>query len=153
MKRTLSIAVAVALAAFAVAVVNASGKAGEAKTIRIEEKIKAVKMVDAAPSGDSPGDMGVISGTLSSAGGKKVGRYQGVCITTKPPAGSDCTFTLSLPGGQIKTGAGYGPGFNGDKVVHEAVLGGTHTYRKARGEVVAKETGDTTGQLTIHLAG
>ena len=67
-------------------------------------------MVDAAPPGDSPGDMGVISGELFAAGGgKKVGLYQGTCVTVRPPDTSDCSFTLSLRKGQIKTAAGYGP--------------------------------------------
>jgi hypothetical protein len=150
MKRLLAIAAAVALVGSAVGVVAANGKAGDKQTLRLGEKITDVHRVDAAPKGDSPGDTGVISGELSSAG-KKVGRYQGYCVTVRPPDTSDCTFTLSLPKGQLKTTAGYGPGFNGQKVVHEAVLGGTHAYRAAGGEVISRETGDTTGKLTIHL--
>lgn len=153
MKRLLATAAVLAVVLSAVGVVSASGKTGHRQTIRLEEKITAAHMVDAAPPGDSPGDMGVISGELFAAGGgKKVGLYQGTCVTVRPPDTSDCSFTLSLRKGQIKTAAGYGPGFNGQQVVHEAVVGGTHAYRKARGEVIAKETGDTTANLTIHLS-
>jgi hypothetical protein len=151
MKRLLAIAAAVALVGSAVGVVSASGNGDNNQTLRLTERITDVHRVDAAPKGDSAGDMGVISGELSTAG-KKVGRYQGYCVMVRPPDTSDCTFTLSLPEGQLKTAAGYGPGFNGQKVVHEAVLGGTRAYREAGGEVISRETGDTTGKLTVHLS-
>jgi hypothetical protein len=159
MKRaTLLAALAAAGTTVAVVAVSAAGQSpGTAgtKTIQVVEKRTSFKLVDSGRKGESAGDIGLLDGNLLAASGdKKIGRYQGVCMVFKPASGqTQCTFTLSLPDGQITSQAGYGPGFNGNKVVHEAVVGGTHAYSDARGEVVAEETGDTTGKLTIQLAG
>jgi hypothetical protein len=144
--------VALAAVVAATAVVSASG-ATAAKTIRLDFKLTNVKVVDAAPKGQSRGDYGVISGTLLTPGTREqVGRYQGICFTTAPPAGSECTITYSLAGGQITTTTAYGKGFNGDAVSHDAIVGGTRNYANARGELVGRETGDTTGTMTVRLA-
>lgn len=159
MKRKHLIAAIAALGAgSAVVAVTASGRpatASRARTIRLVERKTSFKLVDTAPKGESTGDTGVLAGELLSAGSsRKVGSFEGVCVLVKPAVGnSECTFTLSLAGGQLTTHAGYGKGFNGDKVVHEAVLGGTRAFRGARGEVVSRETGETTERLTVRLGG
>lgn len=154
MKRLLIVAVAIAVPI--VAAVTASGhspRASAAKVLHIDYKATALKVVDAAPTGDSPGDLGVVSGKLFQSGSsKQIGRYQGVCYTMTPKSNSECTFTFALAGGQITVISGYGKGFNGSKVVHDAVVGGTRAYRNARGEGVGVETSDTTGTETIHLS-
>jgi hypothetical protein len=159
MKRaTLLAALAAAGTTVAVVAVSAAGQSpgtAGAKTIQVVEKRTSFKLVDNGRKGESAGDIGLLDGNLlANSGDKKIGRYQGVCTVLKPASGqTQCTFTLSLPDGQITSQAGYGPGFNGNKVVHEAVVGGTHAYSDARGEVVAEEANDTTGKLTIQLAG
>ncbi|MEY2516405.1 MAG: Dirigent-like protein [bacterium] len=154
MKRLLSIATPVAVIA-AAAIVTASGDAsiaGRTSTMRVDFKMTSVKIVDAEPKGDSAGDFGVVVGDLMShANGKKIGRYQGTCFTMTSASNSECTFTWSLPAGQITTISAYGKGFNGEDVVHDAVVGGTHAYRNARGEGIGRETGDGTGTQTFHL--
>src|SRR5581483_11967976 len=86
--------------------------------------------LDVPPKGDSPGDMGVKVGTIAQDG-KRVGRYQGVCFLL-PAHGSLCTFTLSLPGGQILLQSGYGPGLNDGAVVREPIVGGSGVYAGIR---------------------
>ena len=124
-------------------------------TLHVIEQKTSFQLVDNGRKGESRGDIGTLAGNLrDAADGHKIGRFQGVCVVINPAAGNtQCTFTLSLPDGQITTQAGYGAGFNGNKVVHEAVVGGTHSYSDARGEVLSEETGQTTGRLTIELAG
>ena len=155
MKRTFATAV---LAAVAVAIAAAVGASGESAhtagttVMRIDYRTTGLKVVDAAPKGDSPGDFGVVSGKLFAHGGsKRIGSYQGICHTMTPKSKSECTFTFALAGGQITVISAYGKGFNGSKVVHDAIVGGTHTYRNARGEGIGVETSDTSGTETIHL--
>jgi hypothetical protein len=148
---------AIAAAASALAV-TANGQPAPAPgpaTLHVIEKKTSFTLVDTGRKGESRGDLGVLAGNLlDAADGHKIGRFQGVCVVIKPAAGNtQCTFTLSLPDGQITTQAGYGAGFNGNKVVHEAVVGGTDSYSDARGQVISEETGQTTGRLTIELAG
>jgi len=153
MKRVLIVAVAVAVPILAA--VNASGhpaRASRSTVLHIDYKTTGLKIVDAAPAGDSPGDLGVVSGKLFKAGAsKQVGRYQGLCYTTIPKSRSECTFSFSLAGGQITVISAYGKGFNGSKVVHDAIVGGTRAYRNVRGEGIGVETSDTTGRETLHL--
>jgi len=148
--------VALALAVPVVAAVSASGHtvhATRARVLKVDFKTTSVKEVDNAPKGRSAGDLGVVSGPLFAHGSsRRIGRYQGVCYTMAPKTNSECTFTFSLAGGQITAISGYGKGFNGDKVVHDAIVGGTRAYRNARGEGVGIETSDTTGTETIHLS-
>jgi hypothetical protein len=155
MKRILGIAVTVGTAVAIIAAVTASGDPAHAAgttVMRIDYKTTALKVVDAAPKGDSPGDFGVVSGKLLAHGtAKRIGSYQGICYTMAPKADSECTFSFSLPGGQITVISAYGKGFNGSKVVHDAIVGGTRAYRNARGEGIGVETSDTTGTETIHL--
>ena len=154
MKRLLVVAVVIVVPV--VAAVSASGHSARAAgttVLHIDYKTTALKTVDAAPTGDSPGDFGVVSGTLFKSGStKQIGRYQGICYTMAPKSNSECTFSFSLAGGQITVISAYGKGFNGSKVVHDAIVGGTRAYRNARGEGIGVETSDTTGRETIRLS-
>jgi hypothetical protein len=117
------------------------------------EKRTALTLVDNRRKGESAGDLGLVSGDLLTTSRKRIGRYQGTCVIFNPSIGrTQCTFTLSLADGQITTQASYGAGFNGNKLVHEAIVGGTGAYNTARGQVISQETGQTTGKLTIKLA-
>jgi hypothetical protein len=151
----LSIAVALAALVALGAVVSASGhqpSARAATTIRLDFKVTSTHRVDAAPNGMSVGDYGIVGGKLFAAGSsRQLGRYQGICFITAAQNGSECTFTLAMKGGQLTTMSAYGAGFNGDKIVHDAIIGGTGAYRTARGEVLGEETGDTTGKMTVDL--
>ena len=148
--------VAAAIAVPVVLAVSASGNsthAGGAAVLHIDYKTTGLKVVDAAPAGDSPGDVAVVSGKIFKSGSsKQIGRYQGVCYTMVPKSNSECTFTFALADGQITVTSAYGKGFNGANVVHDAIVGGTRAYRHARGEGIGVETSDTTGRETIHLS-
>ncbi|MEA2446093.1 MAG: hypothetical protein QOJ12_3385 [Thermoleophilales bacterium] len=156
MKRLASLGIALIAAVLGTAAVTASGHSGHAASttvLRADFKTTAVKVVDAAPPGESPGDLGVVGGNLFAHGSsRQIGHYQGTCYTMAPKSNSECTFTFSLAGGQITVISAYGKGFNGSKVVHDAVVGGTRAYRNARGEGIGIETSDTTGTETIHLS-
>lgn len=154
MNRRMSIAVALVAAGALPVVITAGADSatGPATPLRVAFKVDAFKLVDAAPHGQSPGDVGVIGGTLRSPGSSRViGRYQGTCTTMKPASRSECTFTWALAGGQITTITAYGKNFNGETTAHDAIVGGTGTYRNARGEGIGKETGATTGIETFHI--
>ncbi|UTI65694.1 hypothetical protein NBH00_05645 [Paraconexibacter antarcticus] len=155
MNRRLPTAVLVAVAGAgvpAVLAVGADSAPSRVTTLRVAFKIDAAKLVDAAPHGNSPGDVAVLSGTLRTpAPGQVIGHYHGTCTTMQPVSDSECTFTWALAGGQITTIAAYGDNFNGRRVVHDAIVGGTGRYRDARGQGIGKETGETTGLETFQL--
>jgi allene oxide cyclase len=141
-----------ALAAVAVTAYGQAPATSSTRTIQLIEKRTAFTLADNGRRGESAGDLGLVSGDLLTASRKRIGRYQGTCVIFKPSVGqTQCTFTLSLPDGQITTQAGYGPGFNGNRVVHEAIVGGTRAYNAARGQVISEETGETTGTLAVQL--
>lgn len=139
------------LAAVPATAAIANSDAKTTRQIHVTMKQTAMHLADAAPSGDSPGDIGVISGDLLRPGSQaKVGSYQGTCVLIAPATGnSECTFTLKLAGGQIDVLGGYGKGINAEGVVHEAVIGGTGEYSHARGQTTGRETGDTTVDVKI----
>src|SRR5581483_779538 len=123
------LAVVPATAAVVAATVVGLGRAGGAtyQTLDLVGVPTAQRvMLDVAPKGDSPGDQGFKVGDVYEHG-RRVGRYQGTC-TVLPRSNSQCTFTVGLKGGQIVLVAGYGPGLNGDAVVHEPVVGGSGVY-------------------------
>ena len=142
--------IAVAVLALAATTVGVSGHAARRSTsiLDLTGTITAFHIaLDARPVGQSPGDIGYETGTLSERG-KRIGRFQGVC-TTLPHSSQQCSFTLGLPGGQILVEAGYGPSFNTGAVALEAIVGGTGTYAGARGEGRDREIGNTS--LAFHL--
>jgi len=154
MNRRLPIAVALLAAASVPAVLTAGADSatGRATTLRLANRIDAIKLVDAAPRGNSPGDLAVLGGTLRAPGSTRViGHYQGTCTTMKPPTNSECTFTWAVAGGQITTITAYGRNFNGENTVRDAIVGGTGSYRDVRGEGIGKETSGTTGLETFRF--
>jgi hypothetical protein len=130
----------------------ASQASSSARTFTLEGHQTTMHVVDAAPTGDSAGDVGVLAGDLTRDG-KPAGKYQGYCVQIDANDHSQCTFTLGLPEGQIVIETGYGPGINGDEVTQEPIVGGTGAYAKARGHGEGRETGPDTIEETIHLEG
>jgi hypothetical protein len=106
------------------------------------------KPASGKPTRPSAGDLGYVTGKLFKAG-KPFGRYTGVCAQLDG-GNQQCTFVLGLPGGQIISTSGYGPGMNVGNTAHEAIVGGTGAYEGARGQGDDRETGRT-GQLHLHL--
>lgn len=155
MKRSLLITapLAVLIAAFAAITANANTSTARHPTIiRLDTKRTSLKVIQATPPGRSPGDFALLAGDLLTPGTTRtIGHYQGVCFIINPPSNSECTFTYALAGGQITSLAAYGKNFNGENVVHEALVGGTHAYSNARGESIGQENSDTTGTETLYV--
>ena len=125
--------------------------AASVKTITVDGKVTAFTPIDQPPKGDSPGDLGVLAGTLTR-GGKAVGSYQGYCISITGPSNSECTFTYALADGQIVVTTGYGK-FNGAANRSSSpIVGGTGAYSDARGWVDETETGDGSFHSVFHLS-
>jgi hypothetical protein len=151
-KRALVAATGIAaLVAGTAALAGTSSASGSGdKVIALTGHQTSQHIVDNGHKGDSVGDFGVIVGKLSRHG-KHVGRYQAYCVQIDANGHSQCTFTLALPGGQIVLETGYGPGINGNKTVHEAIVGGTGKYAGAHGYTSGQETGRTTIKEVLYL--
>lgn len=81
---------------------------------------------------DNAGDILTFANEVFDAADKaKVGTDQGYCLRIVPGKAFECTWTLTLAGGQIMVA---GPFFDAaDSVM--AITGGTGKYAKARGEM------------------
>ncbi|MEY2467313.1 MAG: hypothetical protein QOF21_11, partial [Actinomycetota bacterium] len=90
--------VAVVVAALIGWAVTASG--ANKNTFAVDGQITAFTPIDLGPAGDSPGDQGVIAGTLTQDGAN-AGAYQGHCVNITDPSHSECTFSFFLDDGQI----------------------------------------------------
>lgn len=152
MRRAVATAmIGMAVTTAAVGVTTASGASGSAtETFTLIGHETAFHIVDNGPKGDSANDIGTMSGTLFRDG-RHVGRYLADCIQTDGSGHSLCRFVLALPGGLLVLETGYGTGVNGDRLVHEAIVGGTGTYAGATGYTDGTETGRTTIKEVIHL--
>jgi hypothetical protein len=140
--------VAVILAALMVWAVQASGS--EKKTFTVIEKVTSFTPNDFAPAGDSPGDLGVLAGTLTQDG-KAAGSYQGYCVVITDPSNSECTFTFALKAGQIVVTTGYGT-FNGSgDTARSPIVGGTGEYSNARGWIEESEIGEGAVRVVFHI--
>ena len=152
MKRTVVVAAAAVALMMGLGAWSVQSRASdEGKTFTLEGRQAGFHVVDAAPTGDSAGDLGTLAGELSR-NGTRVGKYQGYCVQLDADGHSECQFTLVLPAGQIVLASGFGPGINGDAVTHEPIVGGTGDYAKARGYAEGRETGEDTIEYRVHLA-
>ena len=146
--------VAVAAAGSAVVLTAGAATAGpgaDGATIRVTEKIVAFTEVDAGPDGLSQGDSFVYRSDLL-AGGKKVGRGGGECVSIRPAAGglglTNCDSALELDGGQIAfTGLFDFTGKRGSL----PVIGGTGRFRDAAGQLDWATHGELY-RMTVRLA-
>jgi hypothetical protein len=140
--------IAVIVAALVAWTEQASGDAK--KTFTLDGKLTAFTPVDLAAAGESPGDLGVIAGTLSE-NGDDAGSYQGYCVSITGPSNSECTFTFALEDGQLVVTTGYGD-FNGaDDTARSPVVGGTGAYANTRGWVEESEPSEDTIHMVFHL--
>jgi hypothetical protein len=151
MRRVIATAVTgLAATAGVIGVTTASNATGSTtQTLTLVGHVKAMHIVDNGKKGDSAGDVGTISGTLSR-GGKQVGRYLAVCTQFDARGHSICQFVLALPDGQLEIQSGYGKGLNGNRLVHDAIIGGTGAYAGATGDATGTEGGRTFKEV-IHL--
>ena len=130
--------------------VSASGE--EKNSFAVDGKITAFTPIDVGDPGDSPGDQGVIAGTLTEDG-DDVGAYQGHCVNVTDPSNSECTFSFFLEDGQIVVTTGYGADNGADDEATSPIVGGTGRYSKARGYIEETETGEDTIRVEFHLEG
>jgi allene oxide cyclase len=141
-----------AVAALAIGgALQAEGKSSTGTAARFKVHVTATsgKLVDNPPAGTvGAGDV-LMSTESATRDGVKVGRTVWACTIVANSLNAQCSFTLRLPNGDIQYG-GFGKAKGTETF---AVLGGTGSYSRARGEVVAKAT-DPGGQqhdLTFHL--
>jgi allene oxide cyclase len=90
-------------------------------------------VTDAGAEGDSVGDVLTFANEMyDEANETMVGHDNGWCVRTAVAKAWECTFTVTLDGGQISV---EGPFLDsGDSMM--AVTGGTGDYAKARGEMM-----------------
>lgn len=154
MKRILALAAAVA-AVVAIAVASSSGAAATghaASTLHLTFQATFDHTFEQPPQGESAGDLTVFGGTLRR-GGKPAGHFQAECVHVSSTH-SQCSLTGAIGGGQIAAVPAYGPGFSGTNPVSRyPIAGGTGAYRNARGYIDERDTGPTSGRLTIHITG
>lgn len=152
---------AVVLAACCVLLFASADPAGAADptTISVTEGHKGAifKTVDVAPKGKnvtdvSPGDEIVFTIPLE-AGGKKIGRLNGVCVITRAVAKKSpeylCTSTYAFPHqGTLATSMNFKPG---KKTNYGAIVGGTGVYAGARGTFTIRNETEGGDKATFTL--
>jgi hypothetical protein len=131
-------------------------RAAGSTTISFRETYKGATFttVDVAPKGKndrdvSPGDELVFTIPLV-AGGKKIGRVNGVCVVTnaaKNPVQFFCSSTFVFPQGTLASSMNFKPG----RTNHGAIVGGTGIYAGARGTFTSSEETKTGVNTTITL--
>ena len=177
-----TIAAAVTLASLAALVVSRNPAArGVAALLAVEGAVLAVVAPFVMPDMDSKGSPAAAGGEMSSAvihvvehapppnmrmvGGvltfanpifdrrdvNRIGRDQGFCLDIALAKSSECVWTTLLPRGQIMA---EGPLSDTEKSF-VAVIGGTGTYRDARGwaEEKARNKAGTKFDIVFHLSG
>ena len=136
MKRAIALAL-LAASAILVLVVNANAGAGDhhgGRTITVVEHADT----DAVTNGTAGDDVGNIltfgNEVFNSADTQQVGTDQGSCVRIVVGESWECSWTTSLPKGQITV---EGPFYDtSDSVL--SITGGTGAYRNVRGEMELK---------------
>ena len=87
---------------------------------------------DTGPAGDSLGDVLAFANPIyNAANTKQLGSDNGSCVRTKVGTAYDCSWTLTLPGGQLMVS---GPFYDtADSLL--AITGGTGKWLGARGQM------------------
>ena len=146
MKRLLLIS-ALALAAVATAASLSSASASRSQPIKFALAYHDTQ-VDLGQNGPSLGDERIFADSLLNTNGRKVGHDAGVCtFTSLAPPEAACQITFFLSGGEIATQFLNAP----PPRKLAAIVGGTGTYRGARGEAVIVEGPHQTGTVTFSL--
>jgi hypothetical protein len=143
---TRTILASAALLALAAGPAAASGK-HRGPTLKAIGKVDQVKLVDNAPTGDSPGDVLTFTEKLYNAHGKQIGTDAATCVRLWDQS-SLCTGVYRLRGGQIHVQL-VQPGPTG--TYDQAVVGGTGRFEGIRGVVtVAQSSGGDRFTFKIH---
>ena len=121
-----------------------------AKRIKLVERATTDTTAHIGPKPDNLGDVLTFSNEIFDAANKRhVGTDQGYCLRVVVGRAFECTWTLSLPDGQIVVA---GPFYDtADSVL--AVTGGTGAYAGARGEMAlhARDAKGTEYDFTYSL--
>lgn len=124
----------VAAGALALAAGPAAAKGHHGKlTIKATSKVDQVRLIDNAPTGDSPGDVLVFTEKLYNARGKQIGSDSATCVRLFDPS-SLCTGVYKLPGGRLMVQLEQ-PSLSGTLTYDQAITGGTGRFDGARGTV------------------
>lgn len=110
--------------------------------------------VDVGKHGFSAGDNDVNSAQLVQ-GGHSVGWETGSCLTTfvgASRADQICHFVLALAGGQIVADGAVRGGSQGPGTFTLAIVGGTGSYRTARGQIQVTATNGPRVPFTVSVA-
>jgi Allene oxide cyclase barrel like domain len=165
MHRTALLAIFAAAAVVAAIVYALTPTAGatQDKTLRLFEHDTQQASLDLGGKGNNPGNLYVYAGDVfDHAGGSKLGRAGGYCMTTSGNAQDAgevfCTATLQLTGGQI-TGQGLFDAadlFAKGKALPFPITGGTGTYNGAHGWATVQVPPDvpngTDANFVLHLS-
>ena len=109
----------------------APAAAAGSMNINLVERATDEAVLDLGAKGDSAGDIFTYDNEIYDEANKvKVGSDNGFCIRTVPGKAWECSFSLTLAGGQIMN-----EGTFTDKDSVWAVTGGTGKYMNARGEM------------------
>jgi hypothetical protein len=116
-------------------------------TLKATGKVSNARVVDNAPTGDSPGDMLVFTEKLYNARGKQIGSDAATCVRLFDPT-SLCTGAYKLPGGQIHVQL-IQPGPTG--TYDQAIVGGTGRFAGGRGTVTVAQNPSKGDRFTFRV--
>ncbi len=118
------------LPVIAAALMSAAAQAGT--TLTFVERAVTDAVIDTGAPGDTAGDLLAFANPVfDAANTRQLGTDQGYCVRTEVGKSWECSWTLTLSGGQI---AVAGPFLDkGDSVL--AIIGGTGKYAGARGQM------------------
>ena len=137
----------IAVLALAGIAVGSSDELTQPRTIHVIQTGGKITFLKVNPNKDTfIGDQVVVNGPVFSANGtKRVGRQHAICtLMDKPGVLAECSITTFLSDGSIVASGPVHFGVN-DRT-QGSILGGTGTYRNARGQVVfVNSTGNTEG--------
>lgn len=147
-------AAATVTAALAVPLLTGSAAASGGAQFTVYAVHSSDTSVDAGKPGFSAGDMDVNSAQLIQ-GGRSAGWETGSCLTTfvgATHADQICHFVLVLNGGQIVADGAVRGGPQGPGTFTLAIVGGTGSYRQARGEIQVTPTAGSRVPFTVSVA-
>jgi hypothetical protein len=114
------------------AMLGLAGQVSAKEVLHLVEHADTDAVVDTGAKDDSAGDLLTFANPVFDQDNKaQVATDQGYCVRTVAGAAWECSWTMSLKGGQITV---QGPFLDkGDSVL--AITGGTGTYSKASGQM------------------
>jgi hypothetical protein len=137
-KIAICIAAAAVIASFVAPAAATNGKSStKTITLRASSELENAKLVDNAPTGNSPGDVLVFTERLLDRDGNVIGHDAATC-TRLFDVRSLCTGTYSLRGGEIMVQL-LQPGLGQTLTYEQAITGGTGRYARATGTVTVDQ--------------